>query len=552
MHQQSKARLLSIYRSFRSPRRALLSILASVLGVIWIGQAVAGVFLRESADPVRLFKWLTIGLTGFALWNLVKITFRKPVEPFEWTEPEKEWLCGAPLSRKQLIRYRISGISAAALFKATIFVCLMIPDLNILMLGFIGLYLALMIIEILRMSMEVLVYNMSKPQKIVLQTFMSGAILAAIFLVGDWYVGQWNLGKFTNVMSVSFLQCSKDGLMLLPDTAIGSIVCWPFGTFVTPVILALELDLAAFSRMAICGLALAVSIGGLEWLDRNMSRITQRIQKANWKSARRISESLHGQNLNFQKLRSPRGGPIGALIWRQFLGVRHYIGAVLFSLSVPMLFVLGSACGPQQEWQLVQMLVLSLAFWSFFLLPAALKFDFRRDLNRIGVLKSLPVHPMKVVIAQLVVPVVVTSIFQLVTMSLAMIVNPYSPRYLLVGIMVLLPFNVFIYALENLIFLLYPYRMAEESVRMFLRTILAFTAKGLLLGMIAGAGLLMLLTSVVICKNLALADAQSASLLIFGGASLIAGFIGSGFVVWLLAKVFGNLDPSQDLTAAQG
>ena len=111
--QQSRARIRQLWKSFRSPRRALLSTFALLLGLVWIGQAVAGLFFREAADPEKLTRWITLGLTGFALWNLIKITFRKPVIPFEWTEAEREWLGAAPLTRQQLIRYRLAGVSAA-------------------------------------------------------------------------------------------------------------------------------------------------------------------------------------------------------------------------------------------------------------------------------------------------------------------------------------------------------------------------------------------------------------------------------------------------------
>ena len=40
--------------------------------------------------------------------------------------------------------------------------------------------------------------------------------------------------------------------------------------------------------------------------------------------------------------------------------------------------------------------------------------------------------------------------------------------------------NVLVFALDNLIFLLYPYRMQQEGMEIFLRTMLTFTGKGLL------------------------------------------------------------------------
>ena len=40
--------------------------------------------------------------------------------------------------------------------------------------------------------------------------------------------------------------------------------------------------------------------------------------------------------------------------------------------------------------------------------------------------------------------------------------------------------NVLIFALDNIIFLLYPYRVQQEGLEIFLRTMLTFTGKGII------------------------------------------------------------------------
>ena len=116
-----------------------------------------------------------------------------------------------------------------------------------------------------------------------------------------------------------------------------------------------------------------------------------------------------------------------------------------------------------------------------------MKFDFRRDVSRIGHLKSLPLTPASTVVGQLATPVAVSTIYQLVVVGLACLVLPSQAHTLLIGLALFVPMNVFIFSLENLIFLLYPYRMNQEGLDVFLRTILTFTAKGLLFAFGAGA-----------------------------------------------------------------
>lgn len=75
----------------------LLSLLAILLAVVWLGQVVAGLLFREPADPQKLAVWIPLGLLAYTLWHLLKTACRQPIEPFEWTPAERELLGGAPL-----------------------------------------------------------------------------------------------------------------------------------------------------------------------------------------------------------------------------------------------------------------------------------------------------------------------------------------------------------------------------------------------------------------------------------------------------------------------
>jgi hypothetical protein len=53
--------------------------------------------------------------------------------------------------------------------------------------------------------------------------------------------------------------------------------------------------------------------------------------------------------------------------------------------------------------------------------------------------------------------------------------------------LVMLPLNALVFALDNLIYLLYPHRMQQEGIEIFVRTMLTFTGKGLLFAVGLGA-----------------------------------------------------------------
>ena len=87
-------------------------------------------------------------------------------------------------------------------------------------------------------------------------------------------------------------------------------------------------------------------------------------------------------------------------------------------------------------------LVGGLVFYSFLLLPTAFKFDFRRDVDRLTVLKSLPISPTAVTLGQLAVPVLLCTLFQVAVLLIAIVVRPFHVGLLLAAVTLLLPTNL--------------------------------------------------------------------------------------------------------------
>jgi hypothetical protein len=110
-------------------------------------------------------------------------------------------------------------------------------------------------------------------------------------------------------------------------------------------------------------------------------------------------------------------------------------------------------------------------------LPGLLPFDFRGDLQGLAALKMMPVNPSSVVIGQLVIPVLMLSAFQLLALSTLLLHDRELIVIILLTMCVTLPTNTIIVALENLIFLLYPYRIAEFDMQATVRRILMLMAK---------------------------------------------------------------------------
>ena len=96
-------------------------------------------------------------------------------------------------------------------------------------------------------------------------------------------------------------------------------------------------------------------------------------------------------------------------------------------------------------------------FIAVYVLPRTLVFDFRSDLEIMENFKVLPLRPWKLGAGQLVAPVLLTSLVELLLLSSVAVFLDGTAQAISVGMMpFLVPFNLLLYGLENLLFLLFP------------------------------------------------------------------------------------------------
>ena len=116
------------------------------------------------------------------------------------------------------------------------------------------------------------------------------------------------------------------------------------------------------------------------------------------------------------------------------------------------------------------------------------------------------------------------------------------------ALLVITPLNVLVFALDNLLYLLYPYRIQQEGLEIFFRTMLTFTGKGLLFT----AGLVALSGWVFAATALAEGFSDWTSITINGGAVFLAGIIAgpsllAALLLYGLCRAYRNIDPIEDI-----
>ena len=545
LRNQSRAKLSRITSAFRNPRRQLLSIVAVLLGIVWVSQALLSVFFRQSADPRQLAAWIPLGFFTYSAWHLIKIVSRKPVEPFEWTGAEKEFLLAAPLTRTQTITYRLMAIFKSSILKAACFSVMMLPDLNFWPAGFGGMLLALIFIDLFRVCCELFFFALSRRLRVLCRFIVFGAIIACVgqslLLTLSSPTAQADISSpgalifFTNLAS---------HLTELVTAALGGVFLMPFQPFAKTILVErFTAGAAGYAGAAISMVALVgIAVYQLDQWSLGRVRVKEKMSFSKGISNRIRSASISKVIRTVWVPLRLRG--IGSVAWRQMLGAYHYRMTLAISLGVPTILCCIPLFASHSRFPMLLNIVGTAVLYSFMLLPAALMLDFRRDIDRMTVLKSLPISPLAMTFGQLAVPVLLCSVFQWIVLTIATCVGAVIGWQALFAALLLVPVNALIFAIENFVFLVSPYRRNQEGIDVFLRSILTFTAKGLLFALALAIALGWAFGSKAIVESLG--GTAVAKGLVFGGGLWAFTCLVTTVLIFAIANRFERFDASQD------
>ena len=159
---QARGRRRRMWQRFCQPRRLALSAVAGVLAIVWLGNAAMTVWLRESASAETLSALLSLGLVLYATWHFAKAAFFRPESPFEWSPAERDVLAMLPWHSRDLVAYQIASVTVTTTLKTGLLTLLLLPDLRCVPLAMVGLLLAMMMLEMLRMAVDIATWGMSR------------------------------------------------------------------------------------------------------------------------------------------------------------------------------------------------------------------------------------------------------------------------------------------------------------------------------------------------------------------------------------------------------
>ncbi|HUS40691.1 MAG TPA: hypothetical protein VMX74_14660, partial [Pirellulales bacterium] len=356
-------------------------------------------------------------------------------------------------------------------------------DVHIWLAGFVGafsamlfMYLLYMLLAVLAARVKVRSFNLGR---FAFGVFVAGTLLSS--LVVTLADASLISGGAKNVLSAW-----PWGMAKVMQSPIGAMILLPFDLFTQVMLTANYPDLfrLMFPCFAINALMFWAVLEAERFiLARNLIDEQQRYAQKLLTSSTVAIETSAVEKARTQRVpQLPWLSGAGPVAWRQLTAVRHSLGGVAMCAG---LFTLVIACATflridDAPGNTVMVWFGTLTITQL-LLPGLLPFDFRRDVQEITLLKTLPISPRAVVMGQLLIPVAIATLCQALVVMLAALVYPQQASVSLIGLAYFVPANLLIFGLENLAFLLYPYRLTSFDMQTTARRALMLFAKMLVL-----------------------------------------------------------------------
>ncbi len=310
---------------------------------------------------------------------------------------------------------------------------------------------------------------------------------------------------------------------------IGTIILIPYIVFAELFVAQSVSELALWALVAVvinAALLYAVITLDARTTDRSLAENAR--LSSRWERIKEGGSFFATQRTEVRSIRrAPSVGGLGPIAWRQTLNALRnsfkliIVFAGLAASIAPISLALGAPVTQEQTLMIIYIFIA-------FILPRNLVCDFRGELSRMEIYKTLPIAPWRICAGQLVVQVLMGYVFALMIIASALVFeDSVTPQVALILAAFALPLTFLIYAVENTVHLLFPVRlvaMGRADFEFLGRSIVEFIAKTIFVfAGIAAAGAAGLVTFRVIGNTLFLHGLASwLTLALIGLLALVA------------------------------
>lgn len=438
--------------------------------------------MRQPSAPEETIGWLCGGMMLYLLYHTVRCVYGR-VDDLEISPAAELWIGGAPVSMlTKLVMVGSDRILATVVKAGLLLAALWVDAANALFM-FTGLAMALLMVDLMR------------------------DVIVAAMAVGTDRNRKWAKSAVTIIAAAVIVLAlsrfaTRDAAMQSPlamimaaFASVGDVASNDFvilsGIWLRP---AATLAVSNFDWVAVMvTLPIMISLAaGLMY-----ARVQLEVRRCQLGSGGvgESHETAGGRHL-FRPTDDRRWTAADLLVYRSLASAWRYRGTIALSFVLPTFLCLSPifAGDLPDRWMFV---VGGVAFCTAMLAPSALKIDFRSDLRRIALLRSLPVSPSVMSFGKIAVPVAITWMFQALVIGVATIcLNPgVGPTLMWTGM--LMSLAVVTFCSENALFLAFPYHAHDNGLAMVVRAKLTFLAKSTVLVF----ALLSLAATAVACRR---------------------------------------------------
>ena len=447
-------------RNLQTVRGAILTAIFGIVLVMWLGSMVFGAVMAGSvpgttAPPEYVERF---GPLVLLIYCLSIVGSSGSTAPFVFSPAEVQFLFSGPFTRRQLLAYKI-----LVQFLLTVPISLFMAVAARTLAGSFWSGLIAVLLTAVFMQMFGLTVNL-------ISCALGEALYSRARRTMVWGVLLiLGVAAYMAIRSAGFGGNVMETLKEIERTEVYQYAIAPLKWYVK-VLAAQELDTTFFRYAA---QALALDLGLLALIFGLDARFTEQAAANSEKRYARLQRLRRGGLAGISTPRSgkprfflaplPRLGGIGPIAWRQMLGAlrsQRLLGILIFATLMscigPIIAIVSQpgVTGPTLPYTLA-----SMTLFMSMLLNQALAFDFRADIDRIDVLKSLPIPAWRIVVGQLVTPVLYASVYQILLIAVLELVLGELAIVLAFTIALAIPVNLLLVGVENWLFLLFPARI---------------------------------------------------------------------------------------------
>jgi hypothetical protein len=480
----------------------------------------------------------TLSLFGYCVLTLLLSSHERAIY---FSPAEVNFLFSGPFTRRQLLAYKIVAAFFTCLVSGLFMMVFTISHGAWPPAAYLGVVLTLFFLSLFGMAVSLIGNTLGARANTRRRQLVLAGLLALVLAVG------LSLGR--NLVPASW----DELLERVQASPVLQGVLMPLSWFVKATTAqALWPDLVEYAGLsAAVDLLLMVLVFALDWnyLEASSAaseRIYARLQRARSGGGAFAAWRSSTTKPRFSLPSLPWWGGVGPTAWRQLVtAVRSLRGLLIFLVifgGILVIMPLALALGGDhpREPGVGKIVAGSLLGISLVSLPAMMAFDFRGDLDRMDLLKSLPISAWRLAIGQLLAPVLLLSMIQLG--ALACIQGLWGEMEAIIPYVVLAawPGDFLAFAVDNLMFLWFPSRQTVATpgdFQLMGRQLVMLLAKFLVLGVPA-----------------VVAGVAGGLVLHLSGqhwlAAAVVALVLTGFAVPLvpvLAAAFRNFDVSRDM-----